>query len=760
MLSAPGRAGNTPADSLSPPSPGRYTRGTLEGRAVTEEDIIATAREIADPDAREAFLDRACGGDDPLRRRLARTLAADAATRSFDDSAEPAPADLSFLGPTDRPDALGRLGHYDLLEVLGRGAFGVVFRAFDTVLQRVVAVKVLAPALATTSPARKRFLREATSAAQVRHDHVVQIHAVEKEPLPYLVMEFVPGETLQQRLDRTGPLDAAEVVTIGRQIAEGLAAAHAKGLVHRDVKPSNILLEAGPTGRVKLTDFGLARAADDASLTRSGVVAGTPLYMAPEQAKGEALDHRADLFSLGSVLYALLTGHPPFRAPTTYAVLKRVADDAARPIRDMIPEVPDWLCRVVEKLHAKDPAQRFQSAREVADALADGAAQLQAHGFVRDAGPLPSPPPARPRRWLWAWALVPAACVAFVLVGQHFTRTTDGPPPAGPTGGTADDLARLHGSWTLTAKPDFLRDAEGLDLHFGDGTFELRMTGGEADRLKGTFVVEPAKKEIVLHIKDRDETVRVRCGYRFSGERLRLDFAGLFGDPSRGSLSLTERAVTTNNLKQIALALHNYEHANGTLPPAGLTPPGDGKPLLSWRVALLPYLEQDALHKEFKFDEPWDGPHNRKLVARMPAIYRTPGVANPEAGTTHYRVFAGPRTAFEPRPDGKGVRFGEIHDGTSNTAMVVEASEGTIWTKPDELPFDPAKPLAKLGVHEAGVAVAFCDGSVMTLAPNPKEADLRGLLTRDGGEFVSAPFLRPEPRPVPPLYLEFGRKAN
>src|SRR5262249_3077252 len=148
-------------------------------------------------------------------------------------------------------------------EVLGRGGFGVVFRAFDEALQRVVAVKVLAPEMAA-SPARKRFLREARSSARVRHDNVVQVYAVEEAPLPYLVMEFVPGETLQQRLDRVGPLEVAEVVRLGRQIAEGLAAAHGTGLIHRDVKPANILIEAGPDQCVKLTDFGLARAADDA----------------------------------------------------------------------------------------------------------------------------------------------------------------------------------------------------------------------------------------------------------------------------------------------------------------------------------------------------------------------------------------------------------------------------------------------------------------------------------------------------------------
>src|SRR5205814_4227536 len=164
-------------------------------------------------------------------------------------------------------------------------------------------IKVMAPQLAASATARRRFTREARAAAAVTHDHVVTIHAVEDAgPLPHIVMQFVAGHSLQDRLDRTGPLQLQEVLRIGMQAAAGLAAAHAQGLVHRDVKPANILLEDG-VERVKLTDFGLARAADDASLTKTGIIAGTPQFMSPEQARGESIDQRSDLFSLGCVLY-------------------------------------------------------------------------------------------------------------------------------------------------------------------------------------------------------------------------------------------------------------------------------------------------------------------------------------------------------------------------------------------------------------------------------------------------------------------------
>jgi formylglycine-generating enzyme required for sulfatase activity/serine/threonine protein kinase len=292
--------------------------------------------------------------------------------------------DLGFLQPSVRPASLGRLGHYEVLQVLGKGGFGVVLRAFDEDLQRVVAIKVLFPQLATTSPARKRFLREARTAAGIHHDNVVQIYAVQDQPTPYLVMEYISGETLQQRLDRSGPFEVMEVLRIGQLIANGLAAAHIQGLVHRDIKPGNILLGSDVEQRVKISDFGLARTADDASLTQSGVIAGTPLYMAPEQAQGEVLDQRADLFSFGSVLYVMCTGRPPFRASSTVAVLKRVVEDTPRPIREIIPEVPQGLVDIITKLHAKKAADRFQTAKEVADLLGRYRTELQGQGHIRE----------------------------------------------------------------------------------------------------------------------------------------------------------------------------------------------------------------------------------------------------------------------------------------------------------------------------------------------------------------------------------------
>jgi serine/threonine protein kinase len=305
-----------------------------------------------------------------LRRRVEALLAAHQQVGQFLErpvveadavaalAAENAWDDLSLLTPSSEPGSLGRLDHFEVLDVVGRGGMGMVLRARDTKLERIVALKVLAAPLAASGAARQRFVREARAAAAIRNDHIVAIHAVcDDAPVPYLVMEFIDGCNLETLIRGHGPLQVNEILRIGIQIANGLAAAHKLGLIHRDVKPANILLENG-VQRVKLTDFGLARAADDASLTQSGFIAGTPMYMAPEQAAGEAVDARADLFSLGSVLYEMCTGRPAFRAPTTVAVIRRVCDETPRPIREVNPDIPEALCRVIDRLHAKKPPGR------------------------------------------------------------------------------------------------------------------------------------------------------------------------------------------------------------------------------------------------------------------------------------------------------------------------------------------------------------------------------------------------------------------
>jgi predicted Ser/Thr protein kinase len=398
---------------------------------MTEETLFADALKQPTSEARRAWLEQTCADNPELRRRLEALLrghddagsflaaaaaveaaqldagagaeAADAAAGARNtpvneptqaESHASAGSDLAFLGPSTTPGSLGRLAHYEVLQILGRGGFGVVLKARDTVLERVVAIKVMSGPTVSTGAARKRFIREAQAAAAVIHDNVVTIHEVKSDDVPYLVMQYIHGQTLQDKLDRAGPIELKEILRIGTQIASGLAAAHAQGLVHRDIKPANILLENG-VERVKITDFGLARLVDDASVTQSGVIAGTPQYMSPEQAQGEPVDHRTDLFSLGSVLYALCAGHPPFRASGSMAVLKRVIEDTPRPVRDSNPDIPDWLETIIAKLHAKPREDRFQSAAEAAQVLGQHLAHVQQPHLAPRPEPVQAPAPAR-----------------------------------------------------------------------------------------------------------------------------------------------------------------------------------------------------------------------------------------------------------------------------------------------------------------------------------------------------------------------------
>lgn len=288
-----------------------------------------------------------------------------ATSRPFD----PAAAIRGRLEPAQEPGEIGRLGPFRVLRVLGQGGMGVVVLAFDPTLRRPVAIKLMQPDLAAHPEARERFLREARSAAAVRHESVVTIHAVENDgDRPYLVMEYVPGRSLQHRLDAEGPLATEEVARLGAQIADGLASAHAQGLVHRDVKPANILIDER-TGQAKLCDFGLARAGDDPSLTRVGFIAGTPEYLAPEQAWGHPLDHRTDLYSLGATLYAASTGRPPLTAPSTLGLLRKLGRVSPPSVRALAPQTDARLARLIGQMLATNPAGRPHSAREVAEAL-------------------------------------------------------------------------------------------------------------------------------------------------------------------------------------------------------------------------------------------------------------------------------------------------------------------------------------------------------------------------------------------------------
>jgi serine/threonine protein kinase len=348
------------------------------------------------PDARET---------EPALRQAMERLASEPnmAERTVEPSL-PQQLSLDFLSRSENPQHLGRLGSYEILEVIGSGGMGIVLKAFDPALNRTVAIKVLAPPLALSDVARKRFIREARAAAAINHDNVVTIYAVdEANGLPYLVMQHVAGASLEKRLESAaGPLELKEIVRIGKQIAAGLAAAHAQGLIHRDIKPANILLEnAGlevgglaqrqELERVRITDFGLARAIDDASVSQSGVVSGTPMYMSPEQISAGAIDHRSDLYALGVLLYRMATGREPFVADTFSKVWSQHLFERPASPSEIAP-MPAWLEHLLLGLLQKDPAARPQTAEEVIRLLSHTPpATLNQHEAPTSAGPIPLP---------------------------------------------------------------------------------------------------------------------------------------------------------------------------------------------------------------------------------------------------------------------------------------------------------------------------------------------------------------------------------
>ncbi|MEM7312314.1 MAG: protein kinase, partial [Planctomycetota bacterium] len=366
-----------------------------------------------------------------------------------------------LLDRPSHPEMLGRIGDYDVEREVGRGGMGIVFKAFDSELHRPVAVKVLAPWLAQNGTARKRFAREARAAAAVIHPNVIAIYGVNaSKKTPFLVMPFVAGPSLQHLIDEHGPLDEKDVVRIGMQVSAGLGAAHVQGLVHRDIKPANILVEP-EVSRVLVTDFGLARAVDDASATHSGYFVGTPNYMSPEQSKGRRVDNRSDLFSLGSVMYFMATGRMPFRAESPLCILNRISNDEPTGIQQINSDMSRTLSDIVEKLLEKNPEDRFQSAGEVHEVLEKYLAYLHQ--------PDVSKPPkialkkrnteSRSHSWLYAIATVGvlAAIMAFGLARGWL-------PAPSWMASTPTKSAGDNGGWN---ESDEQRSKPGKDLEAG-----------------------------------------------------------------------------------------------------------------------------------------------------------------------------------------------------------------------------------------------------------------------------------------------------
>ena len=501
---------------------------------MNEREIFSNTLQMSTAVERSDYLDKVCGGDFGMRKRIEILLAEQASLGSFmehppvkdhlsdltgDSQAiplttveptrttiDPGHVRLDFLAPSEKPEYLGLLGQYEILEVVGRGGMGIVLKGHDTKLNRIVAIKILAPEIASIPTAQKRFLREAQAAAAVSHDHIVTTYAVGDRPVPHLVMEYIDGCSLQQKIDAEGQLELKEVLRIGRQIASGLVAAHEQGLTHRDIKPSNVLLQNG-IQRVQVTDFGLARATNDLDITRTGEVAGTPQYMSPEQAQGQLVDQRSDLFSLGSVMYAMCTGHSPFRASTPLASIRRVCDDEPRSLRENNPEIPNWLAAIIEKLLAKDPDDRFQSAAEVAELLSKCLSHLQDPGSTPFPGTIPplKRQPAKAARPQRPWLV---AALILIAVGMMLGATE----ATGVTNVSGTVVRIVTGEGTLVVEVDdptveVTLDGEELSIT-GAGLQELKLRPGQY-QFRATKDGHPIEQKLVSISRGDREVVRV-----------------------------------------------------------------------------------------------------------------------------------------------------------------------------------------------------------------------------------------------------------
>jgi serine/threonine protein kinase len=346
-------------------------------------------------------------------------------TQAASDQANSLALDLARyvqLHPTDDPHRMGRIGSFEIMSVIGRGGMGIVFKAFDPALHRTVAIKVLDPMVARLESSRRRFARESRAMAAIVHEHIVPVYAIdEHRELPYIVMEYVPGGTLESRIANGVPMTAIEIVRTVLQIAQGLSAAHRVGVIHRDIKPSNILLDTG-TERIRVADFGLARELDDGKQTYSQSVIGTPLFMSPEQVRGEVCDARSDLFSLGSLMYTLCASKSPFESDRVYATMQRITNESPVPIARVRSDLPSWMDAMVNRLLEKDRAARFQSADELCEALEQELAALQSPAICDEPKRtwLHSTEHLHARSRIWQLSMAAVGLVVIWLVAMSF----------------------------------------------------------------------------------------------------------------------------------------------------------------------------------------------------------------------------------------------------------------------------------------------------------------------------------------------------
>lgn len=537
--------------------------------------------------------------------------------------------------------SLTTFGDFEILERIAAGGMGVVFKARQISLNRLVAIKFIRSAELVDQRDVRRFVQEAEHAAQLDHPGIVPVYEVgQHQGAPYFAMALVTGSSLKQVLEKDR-LSSSRIAELLLQISHAVSYAHHKGIIHRDLKPANILLDS--EGHPRVTDFGLAkRLGSQSSLTETGQIMGTPAYMPPEQARGDMAQTgpASDIYCLGAILYEMMTGRRPFEGPAHQVLQDVILRDPPAPSE--IAPVSRDLEAICLKAMQKEISARYGTVEQMAQDL---------EHVLRDE-------PVSVRRYGWR----------------------------------EKSLRVIRKRWRLLVTVASVLFAMGI-----------------------TWIARPQPQPLV------SAPVAVLTSKQVLTKSMQVNQARV-------------------NLQGIGLAIHNYLDVHKYFPSRAICD-ANGRPLLSWRVAILPYLDQAALYKQFHLNEPWDSPHNLALLKFMPREFAPVGTepSTGESTQTHIQAIVGPGTCFESDPRHR-LRIQEITDGTSNTLLIAEAVQAVPWTSPQDFPLPDSGPLTGLGgVFEEGFHGLFANGEARFFRNSVLgEADqFRALLGRGDGQVVN-----------------------